>query len=44
MNEEVRTMKVTMEELEEGIAELELKKAEPCPQINVTDLEGEDLW
>ncbi|MCI74626.1 hypothetical protein A2U01_0095890, partial [Trifolium medium] len=37
-------MKVTMEELEEGLAELEIKKEEPCPKINMTDLDGEDLW
>ncbi|MCI79082.1 hypothetical protein A2U01_0100353, partial [Trifolium medium] len=37
-------MKVTMEELREGLAELEMKKEEPCPKINMTDLDGEDLW
>ncbi|MCI52158.1 hypothetical protein A2U01_0073402, partial [Trifolium medium] len=37
-------MKVTMEELEEGLAELEMKKEEPRPKVNMTDLDGEDLW
>ncbi|MCI73513.1 hypothetical protein A2U01_0094777, partial [Trifolium medium] len=35
-------MKVPMEELEEGLAELEIKKEEPCPEI--TNLDEEDLW
>ncbi|MCI98102.1 hypothetical protein A2U01_0119405, partial [Trifolium medium] len=37
-------MNVTMEELEEGIAELEMKKKKPRPDLNMTDLNGEDLW
>ncbi|MCI84173.1 hypothetical protein A2U01_0105449, partial [Trifolium medium] len=35
---------VTMEELEEGLAELEMKKEESPPEVNMTDLDGEDLW
>ncbi|MCI37919.1 hypothetical protein A2U01_0059146, partial [Trifolium medium] len=36
-------MKVTMEELEAGLAELELKK-KPCPVVDIADVKKEDLW
>ncbi|MCI68096.1 hypothetical protein A2U01_0089355, partial [Trifolium medium] len=35
-------MKVTMEELEEGLTELAMKKEEPRPKVK--DFNGEDLW
>ncbi|MCI66799.1 hypothetical protein A2U01_0088057, partial [Trifolium medium] len=38
------SMKVTMEELEEGLEELEMKKEEPRPDVNMTNRDGEDLW
>ncbi|MCI70274.1 hypothetical protein A2U01_0091537, partial [Trifolium medium] len=37
-------MKVTMDELEEGLAELEMEKEKPCLDLNMTDLKKEDLW
>ncbi|MCI34575.1 hypothetical protein A2U01_0055795, partial [Trifolium medium] len=37
-------MKVTMEELEEGLAKLKIKKEKPCPDLDMTDIEDEDLW
>ncbi|MCI84895.1 hypothetical protein A2U01_0106173, partial [Trifolium medium] len=37
-------MKVTLEELEEGPAELEMEEEKPCPDSDMTDIKGEDLW
>ncbi|MCI62310.1 hypothetical protein A2U01_0083567, partial [Trifolium medium] len=37
-------MKITMEELEEGLAELEMKEEKPCPDLEMTDIKKEDLW
>ncbi|PNY00100.1 hypothetical protein L195_g023375, partial [Trifolium pratense] len=37
-------MKVTMEELEDGIAELDLDKKSYPPAIDIADVKKEDLW
>ncbi|MCI55520.1 hypothetical protein A2U01_0076771, partial [Trifolium medium] len=36
-------MKVTLEELEEGLAGLEMKEEKPCPALDITNLKKEDL-
>ncbi|MCI77203.1 hypothetical protein A2U01_0098473, partial [Trifolium medium] len=37
-------MKVTLKELEEGLAELETEEEKPCPDLDITDIKREDLW
>ncbi|MCI32322.1 hypothetical protein A2U01_0053535, partial [Trifolium medium] len=37
-------MKVTIEELEEGLAELKMKEEKPYLDLDMTDDEEEDLW
>ncbi|MCI95047.1 hypothetical protein A2U01_0116345, partial [Trifolium medium] len=37
-------MKVTLEELEEGLAELEMEEEKPCPDKDMPDVKKEDLW
>ncbi|MCI43605.1 hypothetical protein A2U01_0064843, partial [Trifolium medium] len=36
-------MKVTLEELEAGLAELDMEEEKPCPDIDM-DIEKKDLW
>ncbi|CAJ2672945.1 unnamed protein product [Trifolium pratense] len=38
-----RRMKVTMKELEAGLAKLEMKE-KPCPYLDMTDIKKEDIW
>ncbi|MCI80555.1 hypothetical protein A2U01_0101826, partial [Trifolium medium] len=35
---------VTLEELEEGLAELEMEEEKPCADLDMTDIKKEDLW
>ncbi|MCI63557.1 hypothetical protein A2U01_0084814, partial [Trifolium medium] len=37
-------MKVTLEESEEGLVELEMEEEKSCPDLDMTDIEKEDLW
>ncbi|MCI74494.1 hypothetical protein A2U01_0095758, partial [Trifolium medium] len=37
-------MKVTLEELEDGLAELEMEEEKPCPDLDITNIKREDLW
>ncbi|MCI69639.1 hypothetical protein A2U01_0090902, partial [Trifolium medium] len=33
-----------MEELEEGLAELEMEEEKTCPEVDLTDIKKENLW
>ncbi|MCI04991.1 hypothetical protein A2U01_0026040, partial [Trifolium medium] len=37
-------MKVTLEELEAGLAELDIEEEKPCLDLDMTDIKKEDLW
>ncbi|MCI85083.1 hypothetical protein A2U01_0106362, partial [Trifolium medium] len=37
-------MKVTLEELEEGLAELEMEEDNSCPDLDMTNIKKEELW
>ncbi|MCI30427.1 hypothetical protein A2U01_0051636 [Trifolium medium] len=37
-------MKVSLEELEAGLAELDMKEEKPCPDLDMTNIKKEDLW
>ncbi|MCI82162.1 hypothetical protein A2U01_0103436, partial [Trifolium medium] len=37
-------MKVTLEELEEGLSELEMEEEKASPDWNLPDIKKEDLW
>ncbi|MCI59389.1 hypothetical protein A2U01_0080644, partial [Trifolium medium] len=36
-------MRVTLEELEAGLAGLDMEE-KPCPDLDMTDIKEEDLW